>query len=122
VITWAEQRRDQSTGASPWLAAVEATIDHQQPQPPPAMLRRPPRPADPLDDLRAWRDGIARAAGVSAQAVCSDQVLRGLLVDPPADAATVARRLGLGMSAAERLAPKLLSLLDRSAARGPASA
>lgn len=122
VITWAAQRRDQTTGASPWLAAVEATIDHQQPQPPPAMLRRPPRPADPLDGLRAWRDGIARAAGVSAQAVCSDQVLRGLLADPPADAATVARRLGLGMSAAERLAPKLLSLLDRSAARGPASA
>jgi len=122
VITWAAQRRDQPSGPSPWLAAVEATIDHQQPQPPPAMLRRPARPVDPLDDLRAWRDGIARAAGVSAQAVCSDQLLRGLLADPPADAAAVARRLGLGVSAAERLAPKLLSLLDRSAARGPASA
>ncbi len=120
VITWAAQRRDNTTGASPWLEAVEATIDHQQPQPPPAMLRRAARPIDPLDALRSWRDGVARAAGVSAQAVCSDQTLRSILADPPADVVAVAKRLGLGVSAAERLAPKLLALCSPAGAgRGP---
>jgi DNA helicase-2/ATP-dependent DNA helicase PcrA len=121
VITWAASRKEVVTGPSPWLEAVEATVDHSQPQPPPAMLRRPPRPPDPLDELRVWRDGIARAAGVSAQAICSDQQLRSMLADPPADVAAVATRLGLGISAAERLAPKLLDLLDRPAAPGRAS-
>ena len=44
-------------------------------------------------------------------AVCSDQVLRSMLADPPRDVGGVAQRLGLGVNAAERLAPKLLSLL-----------
>jgi DNA helicase II / ATP-dependent DNA helicase PcrA len=119
AVTWAARRRDGTSGVSPWLAALEATVDHQQPQPLPAVLRRPARPVDPLDALRAWRDGVARAAGVAATAVCSDQVLRSMMSDPPDDVADVARRLGLGASAAERLAPKLFTAL---AGRDPASA
>lgn len=117
IVTWAARRKDVGGAPSPWLEAVAGTIDHEQPLPPPAVLRRAERAPDPLLALKEWREAIARAAGVAPSAVCSDQVLRGLLADPPRDAADVARRLGLGVSAAERLTPKLLGLLP---AAGPA--
>ncbi len=111
VLTWAARRRDAVSGPSPWLDAVAATIEVPHHVAPPVALRRPQRPADPLDALRGWRAGVARAAGVAPTAVCSDQVLRGLLADPPAGAAEIGRRLGLGTAAAERLAPRLLEVL-----------
>jgi len=122
VITWAASRRDNVTGPSPWLANVEATIDTEQPQPLPAAFRRRHAPPDPLDALRGWRDGVARAAAVPSGAVCSDSVLRSMLADPPRDVTDVARRLGLGLSAAERLAPRLLGVLAPAAPPGSASA
>jgi DNA helicase-2/ATP-dependent DNA helicase PcrA len=113
VVTWAARRRDVAGAPSPWLDAVTATVEVEDLVPPPAALRRTTatRTADPIQPLRDWREGIARAAGVAPTAVCSDQVLRAMLADPPLDAAAVAQRLGLGVSAAERLAPRLLSLL-----------
>ena len=45
-------------------------------------------------------------------AVCPDRVLRSLLADRPADATELGDRLGMGRSAAERLAPQLFRLLD----------
>lgn len=112
VITWSAQRRGATSGPSPWLDAVEATIDVAHHVPPPPEWRRPRRPGDPLDALREWRAGVARLAGVPPAAVCSDRVLRGLLDEPPAGVADIARRLGLGTAAAERLAPRLLEVLS----------
>ncbi|MCB0999241.1 MAG: HRDC domain-containing protein, partial [Acidimicrobiales bacterium] len=76
----------------------------------------PPRAPEPLQALKEWRATVARAAGVAPAAVCSDQVLRSMLADPPTDVAQVAVRLGLGIGAAERLAPKLLTLLPAAPA------
>jgi DNA helicase-2/ATP-dependent DNA helicase PcrA len=118
VVTWAARRRDVAGAPSAWLESVAATIDVERPLPPPAVLRRTGAPPDPLAPLRDWRATVARAAGVEPRAVCTDQVLRGLLASPPRDTAEVARRLGLGLSASERLAPKLLDLLDHQGRPG----
>jgi DNA helicase-2/ATP-dependent DNA helicase PcrA len=116
VITWARRRKDSPTGPSPWLEPVMVTLADEPHHPPPPQLRRLHAPSDPLAPLKDWRAGVARAAGVADRAVCSDQVLRSLLADPPTDTAGVAARLGVGIGAAERLAPKLLSLLAPLAA------
>ena len=95
--------------------AVKATTLADAPQPPPAAMRAIKRQVDPLAPLRGWRSSVARAGGVVDHAVCSDTTLRRLIEHPPADAAEVAARLGLSPSAAERMAPKLLSLLGERA-------
>lgn len=111
AITRAEQhlhlthplsRNGRPTSASRWLAAVEATIDRSPAVAPPP---RPAPPADPLQALRDWRAAVARSAGLSEQAICSDRVLRSLLEDRPTDTGTLAARLGITETAAERLRP-----------------
>jgi superfamily II DNA helicase RecQ len=79
------------------------------------MVRAMSRPPDPLEPLRQWRAAIARAGGVVESAVCSDATLRGLLEEPPMTATDIAARLGLSPAAAERMAPKLLSVLGARA-------
>jgi DNA helicase-2/ATP-dependent DNA helicase PcrA len=112
VITHARERRLTRSQESPFLGAVRTTLLADRPAAPPEAIRgRPAAQPDPLEPLRAWRGGVARAAGIDDRAVCSDQTLRALLDQPPVDVAEIARRLGITPSAAERLAPKLLSLL-----------
>ena len=110
VITSAASRNGNATGPSPWTAAVEATTELDRSVPPPSPVRTV-RPVDPLAPLREWRTAVARAAGVNDTAICPDSTLRAMLADPPTDADAIAVRLGLGRSAAERLAPRLLGLL-----------
>jgi DNA helicase-2/ATP-dependent DNA helicase PcrA len=110
VITSANARGGKTTGPSPWLAAVNDALVAPAPTGPPPEQRRA-APVDPFDTLRAWRADVARAAGVADAAVCSTSVLRSLLERPPADAAALATRLGVGQAAAERLAPRLLAVL-----------
>lgn len=112
IITWAARRKDAPSGPSPWLEPVSATLAEEPHHPPPPQLVRRHTPADPLGPLQAWRTNVARAAGVPERAVCSDRVLRSLLAEPPTDVAAVAARLGIGVGAAERLAPRLFSLLQ----------
>ena len=116
IVTWAASRGGASNGASPWLASLEAAIA-ALPAAGPSPLPRLPRPADPLHTLRLWRAAVARRAGVTEQAVCPDRVLRSLHADPPTDAAGVAARLGVGLAAAERLAPDLLAALSARTGR-----
>jgi DNA helicase-2/ATP-dependent DNA helicase PcrA len=111
VVTWAE-RRDIGGGPSPWIESLRAAVPHPQTAPMPASIR-PRRAHDPLGDLRAWRADVARAAGVSEEAVCSDRVLRSLIDDPPGEASDIARRLGVSQSVAERWAPRLLVRVTR---------
>jgi DNA helicase-2/ATP-dependent DNA helicase PcrA len=120
VVTWATERRGLPTAESPLLEAVRTTTLADAPQPPPPAVRAMTRQVDPLAALREWRSSVARAGGVVDRAVCSDATLRGLIDRPPADAAELAVRLGLSLSAAERMAPKLLTLLDVRAPVGGA--
>jgi len=115
VITSAASRNGNATGPSPWTAAVEATTELDRSVPPPSPVRTV-RPVDPLAPLREWRTAVARAAGVNDTAICPDSTLRAMLADPPTDADAIAVRLGLGRSAAERLAPRLLGLLGSAGA------
>jgi DNA helicase-2/ATP-dependent DNA helicase PcrA len=116
VVTWAASRGGAPTQPSPWVEALEAAIVAQPPAGP-SPLVRVRRPTDPLEPLRNWRAAVARRAGVADSAVCPDRVLRSLHTDPPADAAAVAARLGIGLAAAERLAPELLDALSRRPGR-----
>lgn len=111
IVTHARRRRRGAAQPSRWLEAVRLSAEADRPVPPPEEFRRGrrPRSADPstqqLDDLRAWRAGVARAAGVPDRAVCSDEVLRSLAADPPFDAVALAGRLGITATAAARLRP-----------------
>jgi DNA helicase-2/ATP-dependent DNA helicase PcrA len=115
VVTWATERRRMPAVESPLLEAVKATTAADAPTAPPPAMRSRRRPADPLDGLREWRRSIARAGNVTEAAVCSDATLRALLERPPESVDEVGDRLGLGPTAAARIAPKLLSLLGARA-------
>lgn len=114
VITWARERKRMPTKESPLLEPVRVSTLADAPVAPPAAVRTVRR-SDPLAPLREWRSSVARAGGVPDSAVCSDSTLRGLLDQPPEDVAGVAVRLGLSATAAERIAPRLLSLLGSRA-------
>ena len=101
-LTHATARRGRPTAPSRWLGSVDATIDRSPPVAPPV---RPIPASDPLTALREWRSAVAAASGQAEHAVCPDRVLRSLLSNPPTDHADLAARLGITVSAAQRLRP-----------------
>lgn len=101
-LTHPLSRGGRPTAASRWLAAVADTVDRSPTVAPPP---RPATPADPMRSLREWRTAVARSAGSSEQAICSDKVLRSLLEQPPVDMQSLATRLGITETAAARLRP-----------------
>lgn len=108
VITRALTRNGKPVEPSRWLAAVEtsqASLARSAGNADDGFPLRTARAPDPLLPWREWRAAVARAAGVSATAFCSDRVLRQLREQPPSDAADLAQRLGLTESAAARLRP-----------------
>jgi DNA helicase II / ATP-dependent DNA helicase PcrA len=115
-ITWAATRQGSPAGPSPWVDAVRSVSAPDVVVGPPSTStdgHSGPRVApDPLDALRRWRNTVARAGSVADVAVCPDRVLKSLLTDRPVDVAELARRLGVGVTAAERLAPQLFRVLD----------
>lgn len=110
-LTHAITRNQRSVAPSRWLDAVQASASIDRPAPSPVPRRRVD---DPLADLRQWRAAVARVSGAAERAVCSDEVLRSLLDAPPAGPAELAARLGITVTAAERLRP-----LPVSPARAP---
>jgi DNA helicase-2/ATP-dependent DNA helicase PcrA len=109
VVTWAARRGGSVTGPSQWIEGLRAALPDQPVVAVPAALRERRPPADPLVVLRSWRADVARAAGISDQAVCSDRVLRSLLETPPSDAGELASRLGVSTSVAERWVARLIN-------------
>ena len=103
LITHAARRGAADAQPSPWLDAVAATASADIATASP--LPRRPRVQDPLAELKAWRAGVSRAAGVSDQAICTDRVLRSLLESPPENISALAGRLGISPEAAARLRP-----------------
>ena len=116
VVTAARTRNGSTTGPSPWLQAVHDACPAEVfsgPPPPPDGRPRQPRLTDPMDELRNWRTTVARAGSVDDVAVCPDRILRALLTQRPTNVAELAVRLGMTVTATERLAPQLFSILDR---------
>lgn len=101
-ITHVRRRGDRTCTPSRWLEAVRRTAEIDAPVPSPLPRRSVD---DPLAAYRDWRTAVARAAGMTERAVCSDEVLRSLFEQPPADPAALAARLGITVTAAERLRP-----------------
>lgn len=101
-ITHARRRNGRDSSPSRWLTAVRATADADRPAPPPQPRVKV---VDPMHEWREWRAAVARVGGMTDRAVCSDEVLRSLCDSPPADRADLARRLGITVTAAERLRP-----------------
>lgn len=104
TITYSLRRKDAPTRRSPWLDVIEATSAADIAVAPPQRSSRHVT-VDPLERLRTWRSVVARAAGVSEQAVCNDRILATLLHDPPVDSGALAVRLGMSPTAAARLHP-----------------
>jgi DNA helicase II / ATP-dependent DNA helicase PcrA len=127
--SWARQRRfgeqDMARSPSPFLDDVQGAL---------ARLARPRRPADSvealrharrslieadrpaaglLDDLRAWRDGVARAGRVSPSAVLADRTLLALATRRPETPADLGAIPGLGQVSATRWGPALLAVVAR---------
>lgn len=115
TVTSTASRKGRAVAESPWLTSLRTAAAQQETRiaPPPSVAI--PLPPDPLADLRSWRAGLARAAGIAERAVCTDQTLRSLVEMPPEDPRELATRLGISVSAAERLAPRLLGLLTSPA-------
>lgn len=106
TVTHAAGRAGRVVAPSPWLEGVRAAGVADLPAAPPAsLLPRRRAAADPLAALREWRAGVARVAGVPEAAVCNERVLRSLHEDPPATTEELAVRLGMSVTAAERLRP-----------------
>lgn len=101
VVTRASSRSGKPTTPCRWLDQALASAADPPAVAPPAVTRR----VDPLASLREWRQHVARAAGMSEQALCSDRVLRGLLESPPTDLGDLADRLGMTPSAVSRIRP-----------------
>ena len=70
---------------------------------------------DLLDDLRRWRAGAARAAGVSPAAVLRDETLVAVAATRPSSHDALAALPGFGPVAARRWGPVLLDAVARHA-------
>jgi DNA helicase-2/ATP-dependent DNA helicase PcrA len=134
--SWAERRRFGTSSVarapSPWLGLVEAAVESLATPGPDADWRRhlaasrarvdAARPtaatalgerADPavLAALRAWRVGVARAAGVPAFVVLHDSTLAAVAEACPTDRSALLALLGLGPVKAERYGDALLAVV-----------
>jgi DNA helicase-2/ATP-dependent DNA helicase PcrA len=104
AVTHTRQRNGRVASESPLLTAIrDAARPAEAVAPPAALMAR--RTPDRYADVRAWRTGVARIAGIADNAVCSDVVMRSLVDDPPADHEELAKRLGLSVEAVNRLRP-----------------
>jgi DNA helicase-2/ATP-dependent DNA helicase PcrA len=129
IITSAQARNSSVRAPSAWLAAIREANPPEITGGPPHLDPAHPdggrlesghpesghrvRAEEPLDALKRWRTTVARASAVADVAVCPDRVLRSLISDRPVDVADLGVRLGIGVTAAERLAPQLFSVLDQ---------
>ena len=119
VVTWCARRGGYQRKPSPLIATFVAEDAHVAP--PPADLividpmRRSQRELD--DELGAWRDSAARAAGILPDAICSTAILRAIAEQRPTSADALARLSGMGMLTANRLYPGIARVLEADQSR-----
>ena len=69
------------------------------------------------DELGAWRESAARAAGILPDAICSTAILKAIAEQRPASADDLARLSGMGMLTANRLYPGIAQVLEADQSR-----
>lgn len=110
VITSAATRAGRAAKPSPFLAGLP---EPERPAPPPARPRRPQTaPVDPaLERLEVWRAGVARAAGITPQVVCTDAVLAAIAAARPSTTDELADVPGMSVLMARRFGERILAAI-----------
>ena len=105
LITWAQRRGGYRRKASPLLEGYRPAFS--EPVEPPTTIAefvaraRSPRQSS-FEALRAWRDSMARGAGILPEQLCSDQMLRMIEEYRPASPEELADLTGTGILTARR--------------------
>ena len=119
IVTWCGRRGGYQRKPSPLIATFVPLEAHVAP--PPADLvvvdatRRSERELH--DELGAWRDHAARAAGILPDAICSTAMLKAIADQRPTSVDELARLTGMGVLTASRLFPGIASVLDADQSR-----
>lgn len=119
-ISWAERRQGYTRKISPLLADFDGAAPPRLPPPAELLVRSKSTRQQMLDSLEAWRDGVARAAGILPSAVVPDRAL-GIIADTrPASAAELDEATGIGAITSRRLFPgvQVALRLDTSSGAG----
>jgi len=119
VVTWCARRGGYQRKPSPLIAAFVPLEAHVAPPPADLVvvdsLRRHQRELH--DELAAWRDHAARAAGILPDEICSSAMLRTIADQRPASPAELAQLTGIGVLTAGRLYPGIARVLDTDQSR-----
>jgi DNA helicase-2/ATP-dependent DNA helicase PcrA len=119
VVTWCARRGGYQRKPSPLIATFVPVEAHFAP--PPAELvvidsiRR--NQLELHDELSAWRDHAARAAGILPDALCSSAMLKAIADQRPGSADELAQLTGMGVLTAGRLYPGIARVLDADQSR-----
>ncbi|HUF96510.1 MAG TPA: ATP-dependent DNA helicase UvrD2 [Ilumatobacter sp.] len=104
-ISWAERRQGYARKLTPLLTEFDGAAPPRIP-PPMELLSRAKSPRQAmLERLDAWRDGVARAAGIVPNAVVPDRALSLIADARPASAAELDEVTGIGPITSRRLFP-----------------
>jgi DNA helicase-2/ATP-dependent DNA helicase PcrA len=119
VITWCERRGGYQRKPSPLIATFVPQVVHVAPPPAELILIDTERRSELElhDDLGAWRDHAARAAGILPDAICSTAMLKAIAAERPASVDELARLTGMGLMTAGRLYPAIAKVLDADQSR-----
>ncbi|HEX4980421.1 MAG TPA: ATP-dependent DNA helicase UvrD2 [Ilumatobacteraceae bacterium] len=119
IVTWCGRRGGYQRKPSPLIATFVPLEAHVAP--PPADLvvvdsiRRSQRELH--DELGAWRDQAARAAGILPDAICSSAMLKTIADQRPTSVDELAQLTGMGVLTASRLYPGIARVLDTDQSR-----
>ena len=120
IVTWCGRRGGYQRKPSPLIATfvpLEAHVAATSGRP---RRRRPARAAverELHDELGAWRDHAARAAGILPDEICSTAMLNAIAEQRPASVDELARLTGMGVLTASRLFPGIARVLDADQSR-----
>jgi DNA helicase-2/ATP-dependent DNA helicase PcrA len=119
VITWCNRRGGYQRKPSPLIATFVPVEAHITPPPGDLVVIDVERRSqlELHEQLGAWRDHAARAAGILPDAICSTAMLKAIADQRPASVDELARLTGMGVLTATRLYPGIANVLDADQSR-----
>ena len=118
-MTWCARRGGYQRKPSPLIASFVPVEAHVAPPPTELVAIDPIRRSklELNDELSAWRDHAARAAGILPDELCSSAMLKVIAEERPSSVDELARLTGMGMLTASRLYPGIAQVLDADQSR-----
>ncbi len=119
VVTWCARRGGYQRKPSPLIATFVPIEAHVAPPPAELVVIDPIRRSrlELHDELNAWRDHAARAAGILPDELCSSAMLKAIAEERPGSADELARLTGMGPLTASRLYPGIARVLEADQSR-----